>query len=152
MNTVRFIRVREKTNLLADKNKNPRGQRQNTRKNTWDGDSEEGHETDDDQIYREQKHADVFREVHALSILIVRTDYNLKTVAPLSLVCLSLLRAVAAVYDRRIFEFESGTHLVNPVVDHMPAVGFFRENHSFGRDRFVFERALEQNALVIAVR
>jgi hypothetical protein len=86
MNTVRFIRVREKTNLLADKNKNPRGQRQNTRKNTWDGDSEEGHETDDDQIYREQKHTDVFREVHVLSILIVRTDYNLKTVAPLSLV------------------------------------------------------------------
>jgi hypothetical protein len=152
-----------KTSLLADKNKNPRGQRQNTRKNTWDGDGEEGHETDDDQIYREQKHTDVFREVHALSILIVRPDYNLKTVAPLSLVCLSLLRAVAAVYlsrcslaakadDHGIFEFESGTHLVDAVIDHVPAVGFFRENHSFGRDRFFFKRALEQNALVIAVR
>jgi hypothetical protein len=50
--------------LFADENKDSRQQRQNTQKNTWYGDGEEGHETDDDQVNRQQQHSDVFGEVH----------------------------------------------------------------------------------------
>src|SRR5450631_4306909 len=112
MNTVRFISVWEKANLLADENKDSGGECQNSHNHRWNRDAgEEQSKPRENQVNCEQKHADVFGEVHALSILIVRTDYNLKTVAPLSLVCPSLLGAVTAVYDRGIFEFKSVTHI-----------------------------------------
>ena len=71
-----FISVEKAARLPADENKNPRGEREYSGDNGWDGDREERDQSDNDEINGKQQHADVLCEVHAGSILIAQSRDN----------------------------------------------------------------------------
>jgi hypothetical protein len=71
-----FHQCRKAARLPADENKNPRGEREYSGDNGWDGDREERDQSDNDEINGKQQHADVLCEVHADSILIAQSRDN----------------------------------------------------------------------------
>jgi len=58
------IRVSKKAPLLADQNQNARHQRQDAGHDHGDTDVKESHDSNKDQIDGEQKHSEIFGDVH----------------------------------------------------------------------------------------
>ena len=78
MNTVRFISIWKGARLSADKYKDPGKQRNDGRNNSESDRGNQSSKTDENEVNSEQKHADVFSEVHRSSILVARPGDNLK--------------------------------------------------------------------------
>src|ERR1035437_6937989 len=95
-----------------------------------------------DQKNRQEKHADVFSEVHGTSIRDGKPTDNLK---PGRGLCKQPPEA-----EERACLFPGSS--VNPVVDDAPTDRLFDQDEAFSRRRFSKETGFENDALVISVR